>query len=92
MTQLLCTRFQSKPRHQQQGVENTAEIQRRQRRLEQQENELKKTGQTLPLIYTLLQRFTQATFKLIRWLRAHWHQPTSLPHALLQLRSLYAKL
>lgn len=77
---------------QQQGVENTAEIQRRQKRLEQQEGELKKTGQTLPLIYTLLQRFTQATYKLIRWLRAHWHQPTSLPQALLQLRSLYAKL
>jgi hypothetical protein len=77
---------------QQQGVENTAEIQRRQKRLEQQESELEKTGQTLPLIYTLLQRFTQATFKLIRWLRAHWHQPTSLSQALLQLRSLYARL
>ena len=78
--------------HQQQGVENTAEIQRRKKRLDQQETELKKTGRTLPLIYTLLQRFTQATFKLIRWLRAHWHQPTSLSQALLQLRSLYAKL
>jgi len=78
--------------HQQQGVENTAEIQRRQKRLTQQETALEKTGQTLPLIYTLLQRFTQATFKLIRWLRSHWHQPTSLPQALLQLRSLYAKL
>ena len=78
--------------HQQQGVENTAEIQRRQKRLDQQESELKQTGQTLPLIYTLLRRFTQATFKLIRWLRAHWHQPTSLTLALLQLRSLYAKL
>jgi len=78
--------------HQQQGVENTAELQRRQKRLDQQENELEKTGQTLPLIYKILQRFTQATFKLIRWLRVHWHQPTSLPQALLQLRSLYAKL
>jgi hypothetical protein len=78
--------------HQQQGVENTAEIQRRQKRLDQQETELKKTGRTLPRVYTLLQRFTQATFKLIRWLRAHWHRPTSLPQALLQLRSLYARL
>jgi len=78
--------------HQQQGVENVAEIQRRQQRLAQQETELKKTGQTLPLVYKTLQRFTQATFKLIRWLRAHWHQPTSLQQALLQLRSLYAKL
>jgi Transposase DDE domain len=78
--------------HQQQGVENTAELQRRQKRLAQQENELEKTGQTLPLLYKILHRFTQATFKLIRWLRVHWHQPTSLPQALLQLRSLYARL
>ena len=75
-----------------QGVENTAEIQRRQKRVEQQKTELKKTGRTLPLVYTLLQRLTQATFKLIRWLRVHWHRPTSLTQALLQLRSLYAKL
>jgi hypothetical protein len=78
--------------HQQQGVENTAEIQRRQKRLDQQKGDLEKTGQSLPLVYRILQRFTQATCKLIRWLRAHWHQPTSLPQALLQLRSLYAKL
>jgi len=78
--------------HQQQGVENIAELQRRQKRLAQQATELEKTGQSLPLVYKILQRFTQAAFKLIRWLRAHWHQPTSLPQALLQLRSLYAKL
>lgn len=78
--------------HQQQGVENRAEIQRRQKRLAQQETALAKTGQSLPLIYQILQRFTQAPFKLIRWLRAHWHQPTSLPQSLHQLRSLYAKL
>jgi hypothetical protein len=78
--------------HQQQGVENTAENQRRQKRLDQQKCDLEQTGQTLPLIYKILQRFTQATFKLIRWLRVHWHQPTSLPQALLQLRALYAKL
>ncbi len=78
--------------HQQQGVENTAELQRRQKRLDQQETELQKTGRTLPLVYRILQRFTQATFKLIRWLRVHWHRPTSLPQALLQLRSLYARL
>ena len=38
------------------------------------------------------QRFTQAPFKLIRWLRAHWHQPTSLRQALLHLTRLYAQL
>ena len=77
---------------QQQGVENTAELQRREQRQAGQQTELQKTGRALPLIYTLLQRFTQATFKLIRWLRAHWHRPTPLSQALLQLRSLYAKL
>ena len=75
-----------------QGVENTAEQERREKRQAAQEIELKKTGRTLPLIYTVLQRFTQATFKLIRWLRVHWHHPTSLSQALLQLQSLYAKL
>ena len=78
--------------HQQQGVENTAEIQCRKNRQDQQESALEKTGQTIPLVYRILQRFTQATFKLIRWLRVHWHQPTSLHQALLQLRTLYAKL
>ena len=78
--------------HETQGVKNTAEHQRRDQRQAQQKTELKKTGRTLPLIYTLLQRFTQATFKLIRWLRVHWHLSTSLTQALLQLRSLYAKL
>ena len=54
--------------HEAQGVENTAEKKRRAKRQEQQKAELKKTGGTLPMIYTLRQRFTQATFKLIRWL------------------------
>lgn len=75
-----------------QGVENTAELQRREKRQAAQEAELKKTGRKLPMIYTVLQRFTQATFKLIRWLRVHWHRLTPLAQALLQLRSLYARL
>lgn len=78
--------------HLQQGVANVAESQRKQKRLKQPEAALEQTQQTLPLIYKTPQRFTQAAFKLIRWLRAHWHQPTSLQQALLQLRALYAKL
>ncbi len=78
--------------HEQQGVENTAENKRRDQRQEHQKAALQKTGGTLPLIYTVLQRFTQATFKFIRWLRVHWHRPTSLAQALLHLRRLYAKL
>jgi len=46
--------------HQQQGVENSAEIQRKHKRLKQQEAQLAKTHRTLPLIYKTLQRFTQA--------------------------------
>ncbi len=76
----------------QQGVENMAEKQRREKRQAAQQTELKKTGWILPMIYTVLQRFTQATFKRIRWLRTHWHRPTPQPQALLQLRSRYAKL
>jgi hypothetical protein len=78
-------------RHEQQGVTNTAETKRKQKRLQAQEKVLAKNQQTLPLIYQALQRFTQASFKLIRWLRTHWHLPTSLPQALLQLQCLYAK-
>jgi len=78
--------------HEQQGVVNTAEIERKEKRLEQQEKALREKGRSLPLIYKTLQRFTQATFKLIRWRRVHWHLPTSLPQALLQLQHLYAKL
>ena len=78
--------------HEQQGVVNTAEAERQEKRLEQQEQALTENGRSLPLIYKTLQRFTQATFKLIRWLRVHWHRPTSLPQARLQLQCLYAKL
>lgn len=78
--------------HQPLGVENIAEIQRKQKRRRQQETELAKNQQTLPLVYKILQRFTQAAFKLIRGLRAHGDQPTSLPQARLHLQRLYAKL
>ena len=78
--------------HEEQGVVNTAETQRKAKRLAQQEQALTESGRSLPLIYQTLQRFTQATFKLIRWLRVHWHRPTSLPQALRQLQHLYATL
>ena len=79
-------------RHEQQGVTNTAEAERKQKRVKQQEKALTENQQTLPLIYKTLHRFTQAPYKLIRWLRTHWHLTTSLPQALLQLQHLYAKL
>ena len=78
--------------HQQQGVANTAETERKQKRLQAQEKVLAKNRQTLPFIYKALQRFTQASFKLIRWLRTHWHLPTSIPQARRQLQHPYATL
>ena len=78
--------------HRQQGIEYAAEKARKQKRQEKQMAELATTGQTLPLVYQTLQRFTQATFKLIRWLRSYWHDATSLQQAQLYLRALYAKL
>ena len=50
--------------------------------------------QALVRVLFLKQReeYTQATFKLIRWLRVHWHRPTSLAQALLHLHRLYARL
>jgi IS4 transposase len=44
--------------HQQLGVANTAKLQRWEKRPNQQQTELKQTGQTLPLISTLLLRIT----------------------------------
>ena len=79
-------------RHEQAGVTNTAEAARKQQRVDQQEKTLAETQQTLPMIYKTLPRFTQAPYKLIRWLRVHWHLPTSLTQALLQLQRLYATL
>lgn len=78
--------------HAAQGVENKAENQRRQKRLEQQEQALALKGETLPVLYRVCARLTQASFKLIRWLRTHWNHSTSLEQALLLLRALYAKL
>ena len=77
---------------QQQGIENVAEIKRKQKRLERQQQTLQKKLQILPLVYTALQRFTQAPFKLIRWLRSYWHSHATLHHALLNLKRLYAHL
>ena len=78
--------------HRQPGLEYAAEKARKQKRQEKQMAELATNGQTLPLVYQTLQRCTQATVKLTRWLRSHWHDATSLQQAQLYLRALHAKL
>lgn len=50
--------------HEQQGVETTAAMARPTTGATGKRTQ--ETGGTLPLIYTLLRRFTQATFELIR--------------------------
>ena len=78
--------------HEQPGVVNTAERERKAKRLEQQAQALREHGRRLPWIYQTRHRFTPATFKLIRWLRVHWHLTTPLSQARLQRQRLYAKL
>ncbi len=74
------------------GIRNEAEIQRKQKREEALVQELEKQEESRPWLYSLLRRFSQTTFKLVRWLRSHWKINTSLPDALAQLNLLYAKL
>jgi hypothetical protein len=74
------------------GIENTAELNRRQKREEAQEKDLAQKSESVPLIYRILSRFTQASFKLIRWLRAYWRNTTSPERAYDALHLLYAKL
>ena len=52
--------------HRQQGVANTAETERKQKRLAAQEKVPAKNQPPLPFLYQALQRFTQASFKRIR--------------------------
>ena len=70
-------------------VKNVAEHKRKKKRLAK---ERKKAKQPLPELYVRLQRLTQHSVKLIRWIRYHLWKETSLEEALPQLRTLYAKL
>lgn len=74
------------------GIENVAEIQRRQSREKQQDQTMNEISQPVPLIYRIFNRFTQASFKLIRWLRVYWQSVASQDQAYEHLRALYAKL
>ena len=70
-------------------VKNVAEHKRKKKRLAK---ERKKAKEPLPELYVRLQRLTQHSVKLIRWIRYHLWKETSLEEALPQLRTLYAKL
>lgn len=51
------------------GIVNTAEIKRRQKRLDDLTAEARKAGRIIPLIISGFQRLTQRSVKFIRWLR-----------------------
>jgi Transposase DDE domain len=74
------------------GIRQEAELRRKQKRQEVLVQSSQEWGQPRPWLYSLLRRFSQASFKLVRWLWCHWKINTSLPTALAQLRLLYAKL
>ena len=74
------------------GVRNVAELARRARRLEMEEERLAKENVALPLLVRTLQRLTVRSVKFIRWLRVQlFLQPHQEP-AIAALRQLYAVL
>jgi len=74
------------------GIRNEAEIQRKQKREEDLVQELEKQEESRPWLYSFLRRFSQTSYKLVRWLRSHWKINSSLTNALNQLTLLYSKL
>lgn len=74
------------------GVTNRAEDRRRAARLRTTQEQLAAQGETFPPLLPSLQRCTQWSVKLIRWLRSHLNSPTSCRQALHSLRTLYAAL
>ena len=71
------------------GIRNDAEIDRKSKVLAKVR---KDSEAPLPKLYLTLQRFTQHSVKLIRWLRYHLWNDSCLDAALPQLAALYAKL
>ena len=71
------------------GISNDAEIDRKSKVLAKVR---KDSEAPLPKLYLTLQRFTQHSVKLIRWLRYHLWNDSCLDAALPQLAALYAKL
>ena len=74
------------------GLRNQAELARRARRLEKEEERLAKQKATLPVLVRALQRLTVRSVKFIRWLRV---QLFARPHHepdIATLRHLYATL
>jgi hypothetical protein len=76
----------------QHGIINIAEQKRRLSRLEHIKSQLKSKGAILPLLQQQVQRLTQRSVKLIRWIRCYLFSTTCYQRALNQLRAIYATL
>ena len=65
------------------------ENKRREKRLKCDSERLSKTGEQIPYAQQCIQRATQRSQKLIRWLRNHWWLPTPWQQAINALRITY---
>ncbi len=74
------------------GIENQAEMARRQKTLAQTQALAAAAGRTLPTPVVALQRLTQRSVKLLRWLRSSFAERLSWDAVTPRLRTLYATL
>ena len=74
------------------GIENEAEIARRQKVLVQMQADAADAGRKIPSCVLALQRLTQCSVKLLRWLRSALRNRLAWDAATPRLRHLYATL
>lgn len=74
------------------GIENEAEDKRRQKRLEQAREAVKKAGGVLPKTLEMVRRSTQHSVKFIRWVASRLWQSDPWKLACAALATLYARL
>lgn len=72
-----------------QGIKNHKEDKRRKKRLHHKSNQAQNNKAQLPQLYIIVQRATQRTSKLIRWLRHYLFEKTSFTQAKIALRHIY---
>lgn len=76
----------------QEGIENEAENKRREKRLEQAREVVKRTGAVLPKALEMVRRSTQHSVKFIRWVASRLWQSDPWKLACAALAILYARL
>jgi hypothetical protein len=89
LTHNLLTRFEETIRDEE-GIENTTNRERMDKRLEQAQSEASQLGGELPRLYKDWQRLKQTGVTFIRWLRNQIFKPTLWVQSLHVLRQTYA--